>query len=134
KETQNILKFYIRRIFRIVPAYWFVLCFLIFLTGKSLHNAWPNFLYINNYVPYSKQFMVWSWSLAVEAHFYLLFPILVLLIKPHKRFFFLTLVSLFVSSLFICYYEVVSNNAIFNKSIFEFHFAESRENRSQLVR
>ena len=83
--------FYIKRFFRIFPAYYLVLtgiCLLLlrrpfyefFLAGHEpgevLRGAWANYLYLNNYT--GSRVMPWSWSLAVEEHFYLVVPLVLL--------------------------------------------------------
>ena len=82
-------EFYIKRFFRIFPAYYLVLagvCAVIvhqpfydtILRGtdpaEALRGAWANVLYLNNYT--GSRLMPWSWSLAVEEHFYLVIPLL----------------------------------------------------------
>jgi len=82
-------EFYIKRFFRIFPAYYLVLALLCavivhqpfydaILRGtepaEALRGAWANALYLNNYT--GSRLMPWSWSLAVEEHFYLLIPLL----------------------------------------------------------
>lgn len=90
-------RFYTRRSFRIFPAYYLVLVtalfvlapfdvahfrsYLAFIGVRDLtalrEGAWPNFLYLNNYIePSGGDVMTWGWSLCVEEHFYLLLPAL----------------------------------------------------------
>lgn len=75
----NLKNFYIRRFFRIIPAAWvFILTLLI--TGfiwniANLKEILSSVFFLRNYVSggagyYTSHF----WSLAVEEHFYLLFP------------------------------------------------------------
>ena len=91
--------FYVKRLFRIFPAYYLVLAVICgwvvwqpfygaILRGVSpdevIGGAWSNVLYLNNYT--GSRVMPWSWSLAVEEHFYLVVPLLislVLLRLPH---------------------------------------------------
>lgn len=82
-------EFYIKRFFRIFPAYYLVLVLLCavvvhqpfydsILRGadpvEALRGAWANALYLNNYT--GSRLMPWGWSLAVEEHFYLVIPLL----------------------------------------------------------
>ncbi len=79
--------FYIRRFFRIIPAYLvsLMLCRYI-LGGSRVENVWANLLLVNNYISTGKQFMGWAWSLAIEEQFYLFFPLfLVALFKVSRR-------------------------------------------------
>src|SRR3974390_1560780 len=79
--------FYIRRAFRILPPY---LAFLFVCTLAGLwRSSWEAagcLLFFRNYVPdhlvgESTQHL---WSLAVEEHFYLLWPGLLFLLKPRR--------------------------------------------------
>ncbi len=83
--------FYIRRSFRIFPAYYLVLTVSVFLFARLslyrrlyqnapwealLQRSWANYLYISNYL-YGGQVpnaLAWGWSLCIEEHFYLLLP------------------------------------------------------------
>jgi peptidoglycan/LPS O-acetylase OafA/YrhL len=87
-------KFFIRRSFRIFPAYYFVLLVSLFVlapTQPGLINflylsadwpriaagAWTNFVYLNNYLldPSHPNILSWGWSLCVEEHFYAFLPV-----------------------------------------------------------
>jgi peptidoglycan/LPS O-acetylase OafA/YrhL len=87
----NFRAFYIRRVFRIFPAYYVVLSLSIFVFSRMdsfrplywntpwfelLHRSWSNELYVSNYIlggdPHNA--MSWGWSLCIEEHFYLLLP------------------------------------------------------------
>jgi len=90
--------FYLRRIFRIFPAYYLVLLiFLIFLLSgigtrfpwlaESFFPPWSYFLYLQNFwMAYfnddGTQWLSVTWSLAIEEQFYLILPLLIFLIKP----------------------------------------------------
>lgn len=81
--------FYIRRAFRILPAYLAFLAGLALLAGAGLVAMhWPGWLsslvFLRNYLPLSEPtgagwYTAHLWSLAVEEHFYLLWPGLLLL-------------------------------------------------------
>lgn len=85
--------FFLRRSFRIFPAYFFILTLSLFviapldipafnflyMTGdwnELLESAWSNYLYVVNYVRPGNEpsILSWGWSLAVEEHFYLILP------------------------------------------------------------
>ena len=99
-------RFYLRRSFRIFPAYYFVLSVILFVLARfDLANygsylaftgagswesvrdgAWANYLYLSNYVaPTRVNVMTWGWSLCVEEHFYLLLPTALALIFRVRR-------------------------------------------------
>lgn len=90
--------FFLRRGFRIFPAYYLVLTasmLLILPLGVPVFHylflssdwrevagaSWANYLYVVNYVRpgNTPSPMSWAWSLCVEEHFYLLLPLVLLL-------------------------------------------------------
>jgi peptidoglycan/LPS O-acetylase OafA/YrhL len=76
-------EFYWRRVLRILPAYYLILVVLLLVTRLGLverHVGWPflglSFVYLANVTGLfgvASQYTV-LWSLAVEEHFYLLWP------------------------------------------------------------
>lgn len=72
--------FYIRRAFRILPAYATVLLLGLLVLGREAHsaNAWANLLFVNNFLPFREQCLPWTWSLAIEEQFYLVFPVVLI--------------------------------------------------------
>ncbi len=85
--------FYIRRALRIFPVYYLfiaILAVLLFLSGRSDPVAYDSFLWHLGYLTNFRSFLVGMnhvyeghfWSLAVEEHFYLIAPLVVLLVKP----------------------------------------------------
>ena len=91
----SLRNFYLRRVYRILPPLYLVLCVLV---GLSLAGLVPNhmqlpavlsqFFHLTNYYLAAfgvdgaplVQYTVPMWSLAVEEHFYLLFPLALLLL------------------------------------------------------
>ena len=80
KKTQRISlqRFFIRRGFKIYPAFWAMLVGSFFLALAYRWRVpgflwWREVLFIQNYKP-----GVWqhTWSLAVEEHFYIILPLL----------------------------------------------------------
>jgi len=71
-------KFYIRRALRIFPAYLATLL-VLFITGISLKFIGLSLLYLSNLTPLFGVAIAYPvlWSLAVEEHFYLLWPLAV---------------------------------------------------------
>ncbi|MFZ0593813.1 MAG: acyltransferase [Bryobacteraceae bacterium] len=94
RQTQSISlrNFYLRRCFRIFPAVWVYLAVLALLTslGWIASHGWEfasTLLFVRNYFPlyhngvfgtYTAQF----WSLGLEEHFYLLWPVTMLMLGP----------------------------------------------------
>ncbi len=98
----NIRDFYIRRVLRIFPPFYLTILFgvLLHLTGvlhgpigsgvlyQSLHlaNYWTVYRKMHllplDGIPMGSNVM---WSLAVEEHFYLLFPLLYVMLRKHFR-------------------------------------------------
>jgi len=87
----DIIRFYQRRCFKILPSYFFlILCVLIFFIGASRTNALfltnflnslPNYLiFIQNIIPSGSPTLDHLWSIAVEEHFYITYPIVIYLI------------------------------------------------------
>lgn len=91
--TLNVRRFLTRRAFKIWPAYFIFLAFVVIKSVRhapsvwaGLHPLWPNFVHLQNYFGPDRQ-MPWShtWSLAVEEHFYLALPLLLLVLVRFGR-------------------------------------------------
>lgn len=77
--TQNIKRFYLRRIFRTFPSYYIVLTVLALattLTAAQRHHLPYEYLYVTNFLPLGRPdvIMFWGWSLGLEEQFYLTVP------------------------------------------------------------
>lgn len=73
--------FYVRRAFRILPAYWAVLLLYLLWPGfreaPGMEPAWKFVAFVMNIgTDYGNAAFSHAWSLCVEEHFYLLFPVL----------------------------------------------------------
>jgi len=95
KEEMNILRFYKRRFFKIIPQYYLLIIFTIGLsevllaivrsvstTNESFEFAktFGYFLFLQNYYAEPLRLLAHTWSLAVEEHFYLFYPLIIYLI------------------------------------------------------
>ncbi len=109
RENPHYFKnFYVRRILRIFPLYYLVIiALLIFLPqlddgpGQKTQPLWPFFLlYAQNWLyifkPGLSLFLGFTWSLAIEEQFYLLWPALVFFLK--KRALVLTGLAIILAS------------------------------------
>ena len=84
--------FYMRRAFRVLPAYLTVLLFYfaipVFREAPGLSPAWQFLTFTENFrIEYaSDQAFSHVWSLCVEEHFYLVLPLLILLLMRRPGF------------------------------------------------
>lgn len=82
-KHDGIARFYVRRLFRIVPLFWLGLIFYSFPAYWSFtHIQWEPILntafFINGWSPsYFNNVVPGGWSIVVEMNFYLIFPLLV---------------------------------------------------------
>ena len=79
--TQNLRRFYIRRISRTFPSYYFVLTYLAVTTALTANQRAHlpfEYFYGTNFLSLLRTdvIMFWGWSLALEEQFYLTVPIL----------------------------------------------------------
>lgn len=87
-KTPTSLKiFYLRRALRILPAYLVVAalyyCLPLFNEGNGLPPLWKFLTFTQNFGldQHSEGGFSHAWSLCVEEHFYLVFPVLVLMVR-----------------------------------------------------
>lgn len=92
KEKKKFLKFYLRRFFRIAPLFYFLLLFVLF-DSIILHNgaiSWSevlaNFTFIFNLFPqFSKSLFSDGWTVGVEMLFYLVLPLIYIVVNNIRR-------------------------------------------------
>jgi peptidoglycan/LPS O-acetylase OafA/YrhL len=84
--TIRVGRFLIRRGWKIYPAFYVMIAFTVFFTTVkrivpfSWYNTLSEVFFVQNYCGHLS---LQTWSLAVEEHFYLLLPFLLLAIRQH---------------------------------------------------
>ncbi len=107
----RVKRFYSRRVMRIFPAYLAALLFCYLFLPNKAENIWTNILLINNYLPALNQFMPWSWTIAVEMHFYFVIPFIILFcVKSPKQRFLIISVLLIIASVLIRTFLIAREN------------------------
>jgi len=113
----NFKVFYLRRFLRLTPLYWFSIALIQFLFVNeqgdkifTFDQAWILYLYIQNFFPQDMNFMIWTWSLAVEEQFYLVLPLFLLLFYRNVRSPLFLFTLLFLVSFVIRWWVVVDND------------------------
>lgn len=103
-EPTGISHFYLRRVFRIIPLFYMMLCFWLlmrtfyFHTPTAFSEMLLNVSCLFGLFPSIHEGLVWaSWSIGVEWIFYFFFPVLLLLSSTFLSASILFLVSLAVS-------------------------------------
>ena len=94
-------RYFLRRAARILPAYYVAIAACALCHFPNRENLGYNLVYANNFLPILRQFMPWAWSLAVEEHFYLLLPFLVLVMYRSRHFRGAFWLGLFVLACFV---------------------------------
>lgn len=83
--TIVLRKFYARRALRILPVYLLAMAVNLLLSEPNSERVWANIFFVNNFVPFTQQFMAHGWTLAIEEQFYAGFPLLALGLHRLRR-------------------------------------------------
>ncbi|MCG3115724.1 MAG: acyltransferase [Candidatus Manganitrophus sp. SA1] len=116
-ESRPIFKYFLRRFFRIAPAYYLVLFIIFGLKGHGMPDyvnplrtslTWPDLIlhlfFLNSFFPYfTNDFIGVEWTISAEFLFYLLLPLIFAYIikESSKLISLLRLVGLYLMSLTI---------------------------------
>jgi peptidoglycan/LPS O-acetylase OafA/YrhL len=135
KSNTNDFKFrdfYVKRLNRIFPAYYFMLLFSIpfsylLLTPKSMVEFLNNLkysvffvsnIYLSNldlYISDPSKYnpLLHTWSLSVEEQFYIVFPVFIFYYLKNKNANFITLVNILILSLAINLYAINNQSTFY---------------------
>src|SRR5437667_4252999 len=85
----NLGRFFARRALRIMPAYFVILAIYIFLPSwreyPEMYPTWKFLLSVQNIGLHGGTAFSHAWSLAVDDQFYLVLPLLLLVLYPRPR-------------------------------------------------
>lgn len=115
-EKRPILNFFIRRVFRIVPLFYFAILVYTIQMGTGPNYWAPNgiewwhyaltFLFLNGWHPEAINAIVpLGWSIAVEMTFYPLIPFLYKKVKESSHAIILIVISLILHAILIVIYK-----------------------------
>jgi peptidoglycan/LPS O-acetylase OafA/YrhL len=119
--TVSLRNFFVRRALRIFPIYWLVLILLFIMTmwlntGVDRRTFVYAFLYSYNFVPnvlYSN-LIGHTWSLAVEEHFYLVWPVIFVFLFRRNPNHLTMLLIVAIAGSYLLFDVLQSNEALMN--------------------
>ena len=106
-NTLSYRNFFLRRGLKIYPAFYFLIAITLFLYNFDITTGAliSELLFVQNYF---SSLWAHTWSLAVEEHFYLTLPLIVIytLVKKNEKFYVTTLLSVILT---IIIYRIYHN-------------------------
>ena len=100
-EKNQIVNFYIRRFFRIVPLFWIAIIIYIYKNELDVstlqHEIFFSATLLHGLSPTAINLVPGGWSISVEAFFYLIFPILIIKIGDKKNVYLLFAIIIWLS-------------------------------------
>lgn len=116
-DSINILYFMIRRSFRIWPLYFLIIGvtpFLVAWLGVEKPEYWSNILFINNFRAIETGLWTYPfshfWSIAIEEHFYLIWPFIVAF-TPKNKMLSVSYILILTSIVFRLYFSFTTENS-----------------------
>jgi len=114
----SVKNFYIRRILRIWPLYYLILIFGIFILPNLIHsvhycgNKLLDLTFLNNFdmdLPCYSPHIGIAWSVAIEEQFYVVWPLVFLLLIKVPRVLFCLCLAVFAGSSIFIFYNPASS-------------------------
>ncbi len=108
----SLKTFFIKRFFRILPIYFFIVCiyflFPFFREKEALPPLWKFLTFTQNFGLDNEHFGTFShaWSLCVEEHFYLFLPLILIFLQSKNLFAksYWILIALFITGILLRIY------------------------------
>jgi peptidoglycan/LPS O-acetylase OafA/YrhL len=136
-EKDAIIKFYIRRFFRIAPLYYFgiVVYYLISFIAIPGHpkpffpheyythfNIVANIFFLHGFVPSANNTIVpGGWSIGAEMLFYLAFPMFFYIYTKTKKLIYLPIAALVIANLFTLVMYTKVGAQVFNDTFYYYN-------------
>lgn len=118
----NLRRFYWRRYLRLTPAYFAFIGLYLLVSSRPEPYVWTNFLYVNNFISVADMSMPWTWTLAVEEQFYLLFPIILSWLILRSQNPLMNLVMLLIVAVVMAFGVIVSSPQLWDVPYTEWFF------------
>lgn len=107
QETRKTIKFYLRRLFRIAPLFYFMLCFHLLVSYFIFNNkfSWKvillNLTFTYNFSPPQVESIVWAgWTIGIEMLFYILMPFILLKINTLQKSILFFALTVFIADVY----------------------------------